>query len=195
MIYTCVTNLKKISKNDFIILNEMCNSSRALYNSGLYELNQYFNEHKKYLGFGKLDKLMKNHKSNPMYRYLPAQISQQILKRLDKNCVSFFKLLKMKNSGNYDKSINMPKFKKKNSKYNLIFQKQSFKIKNDKILLSISKYHKDKFKKKFIEIGLPSYIKDEKIKQIEIKPMRKFFKAFIIYEKDEIIEPKTKLEN
>jgi hypothetical protein len=101
----------------------------------------------------------------------------------------------MKNSGNYDKSINMPKFKKKNSKYNLIFQKQSFRIKNDKILLSISKYHKDKFKKKFIEIGLPSYIKDEKIKQIEIKPMRKFFKFFIVYEKDEIIEPKTKLEN
>jgi putative transposase len=173
----------------------MCNSSRALYNSALYESNIYFNETGKYIGFGKLDKLMKNHKSNPMYRFLPAQLSQQILRKLDKNYTSFFKLLKKKSNNDYDKKINTPKYKKKGSKYNLIFQKQSFRIKDGKILLSIPKYHKDLYNKKFIEMLLPDYIKDYTIKQIEIKPMRRFFNAFIIYEKIESIEVNNTLKN
>ena len=53
MIYTCKTNLKKLSKVDFKILSDMCNSSRALYNSALYESNIYFNETGKYIGFCK----------------------------------------------------------------------------------------------------------------------------------------------
>jgi putative transposase len=195
MLYTCKTNLKKISKTDFKILSDMCNSSRALYNSALYELNNFYEETEKYLGFNKLDKLMKNHISNPIYKFLPAQISQQILRRLDKNFISFFKLLNKKRNKDYDERINTPNYLPKNSKYNLIFQKQSFRIKNDKICLSIPSHFKKLYNQKFVEISLPDYIKDYKIKQIEIKPMRKFFKAFIIYEINEQIEPNLELKN
>lgn len=184
MYLTSISNLK-LNKIQFEIIDQMSLDAKSLYNSALYQINQHFKETKEYLGFAKLDLLMKSLVDNEdkiMYRTLPAQISQQLLKKLDKNFSSFFKLLQKKNVKEYDKNINSPKYLPKDGRKELIFQTQSFQIKDNKILLSIPKHFKDKFNLKYLELSLPKYLTDKEVKYIEIVPKLNSYSLHIVYE-------------
>jgi len=87
--------------------------------------------------------------------------------------MSFFSLLKLKQKGNYNDKINTPKYKPKNSKFNLILPNDQISLR--KGMLKITK-----------EIKIPfSYEILGKIKQIIIQPSQydnKYFTMFISYE-------------
>jgi len=61
----------------------------------------------------------------PSYKYLFSQVAQQTIKKVDKAYKSFFASIK---SSNINHKVSLPKYLSKTGLYNLIFQKQSFKI-------------------------------------------------------------------
>jgi len=204
---TSVTNLK-LNKKQFKIIDSMSYRAKALYNSALYEINKYYEDYKNgkrisyftkkgtkkekgsYIGFQDLDLRMKHLEENTIYRALPAQMSQQILKKIDKNYSSYFKLLSAKRKKTYNKPVKIPKYKKKEDRKELIFAKQSFIIENGYILVSVTK---DLSKKRLKLCKVPKYI-DGDIKYLEIVPKLGRYELQITYEK-EIKEPNKKAEN
>ncbi|MEM7591439.1 MAG: transposase [Cyanobacteria bacterium P01_A01_bin.83] len=68
-------------------IDRLCFLSKNLYNYANYQLRQKFIWEKIYLGYNKLYHLVK---STSDYQALPAKVSQQVLKLLDKNWQSFF---------------------------------------------------------------------------------------------------------
>ena len=91
---TTKSNLK-LNKLYFSIIDELSFRVKNLYNSALYEIYNHYDSNKQYPNYNAMDKKMKNHESNFSYRKLNAQMSQQTLKKLDKNYSSFFALLKI----------------------------------------------------------------------------------------------------
>ena len=73
----------------FEACDELSFSAKNLYNQGLYRVRQYFFESGKYLNYYQLQKQFQNEKQVD-YLALPAKVSQQVLKLLDKNWKSFF---------------------------------------------------------------------------------------------------------
>ena len=185
---TSKSNLK-LNKLYFSIIDELAFRVKNLYNSALYEIYNHYDSNKQYLNYNAMDKKMKNHETNFSYRKLNAQMSQQTLKKLDKNYSSFFALLKKKGNNDYDKPISKPKFLPKDGRKELIFSKDSFRIKDDKILLSVPKDIQLEYKIKFLEFKLPPYIKDKEIKYIEIIPSIERYSMSIVYNNNLEISP------
>ena len=188
MFLTTKSNLK-LSNQYFSIIDELSFRVKNLYNSALYEINNHYDSNKQYLNYNAMDKKMKNHMTNFSYRKLNAQMAQQTLKKLDKNYSSFFALLKKKGNNNYDKPISKPKFLPKDGRKELIFSRDLFRIKDDKILLSVPKDIQLEYKIKFLEFKLPNYIKDKEIKYIEIIPSIGSYSMSIVYNNNLEISP------
>jgi putative transposase len=112
--------------------NNLCFLSKNLYNSTLFNIRKHYFESKKYLNLKDSYHLIKN---STDYKNLPAKISNQVIKLVDKNFKSFFSLLKNKEVKN-----RIPKYLDKNGKFITIYEKgaissRSFK-KNGNIKLS-----------------------------------------------------------
>ena len=189
MSYLTTKSNLKLNKQYFSIIDELAFRVKNLYNSALYEIYNHYDSDKAYLNYNSMDKKMKNHESNFSYRKLNAQMSQQTLKKLDKNYSSFFALLNKKKNNDYDKPIDKPKFLPKDGRKELIFSSDSFRIKEGKILLSVPKDIKEQYKIKFLEFQLPPYIKDKEIKYIEIIPSNGRYSMSIVYNNDSEIVP------
>ena len=104
-------------------LKELCRKSKNLYNTTLYCIRQYFFETKSYLPYVQVDKIFKD-TNNIDYRSLPSQTAQQTMRIVDSNFKSFFKLLKMKQNGKYNKSIQIPKYLDKEGCFTLSYTNQ-----------------------------------------------------------------------
>jgi putative transposase len=76
-------------------LDRLCFLSKNLYNAALYTIRQHYFDTGKYLSYYSLNNQFVSSKQSDYYS-LPAKVSQQTLKLLDKNFVSFFSLLKKK---------------------------------------------------------------------------------------------------
>ena len=105
-------------------LDEVCFKSKNLYNKALYIVRQHYFETKGYLSYFDVSKLMVDSKDADYYA-LSTRASNETLRLLDKNFRSFFALLKKKQSGNYDKSIRIPKYLDKEGRYTAIFNKEA----------------------------------------------------------------------
>ena len=104
-------------------LKELCRKSKNLYNTTLYTIRQHFFETKSYLPYVQVDKIFKD-TNNVDYRSLPSQTAQQTMRMVDSNFKSFFKLLKMKQNGKYNKSIQIPKYLDKEGCFTLSYTNQ-----------------------------------------------------------------------
>lgn len=95
-------------------LDDLCLSSKNLYNQGLYRLNKEYEDNKKYKNYNKLDKELRNEQQVD-YNKLPQKVAQQTLMLLDKNYKSFFKSIKDygKNPNKYKGCPRPPKYKHK----------------------------------------------------------------------------------
>ncbi|HOD90058.1 MAG TPA: transposase, partial [archaeon] len=124
------------SKNNKQI-DKLTKISKDLYNQANYVVRQEFINNGKYLNYFEINKIMKtttNKEGTINYRLLPAQTSQQILKQLDKNWVSFFRAIKdwKKNKSKYRGRPSLPKYIRKD-KHLLIFPNQSIILKNNRL--------------------------------------------------------------
>ncbi len=81
-----------ISKSDprYAIIDQATFASKNLYNAANYEIRQAFIHQGIYLCYEEMHARMKTH---PAYQALPRKVSQQVLRLLHKNWISFFKAL------------------------------------------------------------------------------------------------------
>ena len=156
-------------------LKELCRKSKNLYNTTLYTIRQYFFETKSYLPYVQVDKLFKDI-NNDDYRYLPSQTAQQTMRMVDSNFKSFFKLLKMKQNGKYNKKVQIPKYLDKEGYFTLSYTNQQLgrSILSGIIKLPLSNiiFHTNKTNVKLVRfIPRSSYIVMEvvyEVKDVEI---------------------------
>jgi putative transposase len=128
-----------------------------------------------------MDKAMKqveNLESEINYKLLKAKVSQQTLRRLDKNFKSFFRCHQdfQKNPGKYKGQPKPPRFKRKQYD-NLIYDYQAFQVKNGLVVLE-----------KGLNFPLPKKLIGKTLKQVEIVPKYRYFEAIFVYEDDEIFK-------
>ena len=96
MLLTQKNNLN-LSIEENRIVNLLCFHAARLYNVGLYSVRQHYFNTRTYL------KYVNNYhecKHNENYGILLSDTSQQMLRLVDRDFSSFFKLLKIKNKGN-----------------------------------------------------------------------------------------------
>nr|WP_242849758.1 transposase [Clostridium novyi] len=143
-----------------------------------YYLDVY-NENNKYLGYNFLEYLVKD---GIDYKSLMAQISQQTLKLLDENWISFFESIKdwSKHKEKYNGRPKLPNYKKKNGKNILVFTNQNCKQKKGYI----------QFPKCFNKYELKTNINGN-LQQVRILPRNKHYVIEVIYK----IEKKEKLND
>ena len=167
-------------------LDLLCTISKKLYNQANWYIRQDFFHLSNWLHYEDLDFILK---SSIHYKLLKAQTSQQILKTLDKNWKSFFNTIKKwkKNREKFNGRPRPPKYKK-NFNNLLIFTNQNSKIKNNIIILTMSKQFKEMYPefKEPIEIIIPQYNKKsfEEYQQIRILPRKQFYEIEIVYKNE-----------
>ncbi len=160
-------------------LINLCKVSNNLYNQALYLFRQALKNENKWLWYADMDKLMKatpNLEGDINYRFLKAQVSQQILKVLDKNVKAYCKAIKdfKAHPAKYKAMPQLPSFRKRGSLFNLYYPNQSAQIKDGKIRLA-----KDLF------IPIPQWDKYKEciqnFQQVRVLPSGKKLKVEIVY--------------
>jgi putative transposase len=178
---TLKTSIRGLNKSQFKRLRKLTHHAKNLYNQTLWTLRQAYEVTGKYFTYPQMDKAMKqihNLEGEINYRLLKSAVSQQILRRLDKNFKSFFMTIQdfKKNPSKYKGQPKPPRFKK--SQYdNLIYNSCAFQIENDKVVL-------DRTKGNELKIPLPKQLIGKTIKQIEIIPKPHSFQAVFVYEEN-----------
>lgn len=119
----------------------LCKISNNLYNQALYLFRQALKNENKWLWYADMDKLMKNTPnldSEINYKLLKAQVSQQILKVLDRNIKTYCKVIKdfKIHSVKYKAMPQLPSFRKRGSLFNLYYTNQAARIKDGIIYLA-----------------------------------------------------------
>ena len=150
--------------------NDLCFKSKNLYNYANYIVRQEFINNNEWIRYNSLDKMLKHEQ---VYKELPAQTSQQILRLLDKNWKSFFEAIKdwSKNKEKYLGKPKLPKYKKKNGRNVVIFTNQQCKIKDGYI----------KFPKTSLRLKT-KVIKG--LQQVRIVPKGSIYVIEVVYKKE-----------
>lgn len=169
--------LNNLSKDEYLVLRELCHVSKNLYNQALYEIRQEYFESKKHLNYYEIYKRLQGTEN---YSLLQANVSQQTLKSVDENFKSFFGLIKKK------LKARIPKYLDKDGFFKLTIPTIS--IKNDKIQLPYSRQYAKEHNKIYLKV--PSVLTDKEVKQVWIIPRQnaRFFEVQYIYK----VEPKEK---
>lgn len=173
------TKIRGLDKSQFKRLKELTAHAKNLYNQTLWTLRQAFEATGLYFPYPQMDKVMKqveNLEGEINSKLLKSKVSQQTLRRLDKNFKSFFKCHQdyQKNSGKYFGPPKPPRFKRKQYD-NLIYDYQAFQVKDGLVVLE-----------KGLSFPLPKKLIGFTIKQVEIVPKYRYFEAIFVYEDDEI---------
>lgn len=181
--YLCIKQqLKKLTKEQYTDLRELCHIAKNLYNVGVYNVRQYYFQEKEYLNYNKNYVLCKD---NENYKLLNSNMAQQILKEVDGCFKSFFGLLKLAKKGKYDyKSIKLPNYLPKDGFNTLIIG--FVRLNDNELILPYSNsYKKDHGQ---IKVTIPPNLKDKKIKEIRIIPKfnARYFEIQYTYEVEEI---------
>jgi putative transposase len=184
--------------------------AKNLYNQTLWTLRQAFEATGKYFSYPQMDKAMRqveNLEGEVNYRLLKAKVAQQILRRVDQNFKSFFKVNEdfKKNPSKYKGQPKPPRFKQKPFD-NLVFNYQAFKIKekwvvlidhfepiksfkmsSGKVFKSVEVLERSAFVvlEKDLEIKLPKQLVGKAIKQVEVIPKYKSFHAVFVYDDEQ----------
>jgi putative transposase len=131
---------KHIIKNTdkhYNLLMDFCFKSKNLYNHGLYVLRQAFITDHKIISYYKLDPMLRDDLEYPDYKSMPtAQSAQQTLRKLCSDFQSFLASAKdyNKNPNKYTGKPKLPRYKAKDSKYELILTNQEVKLRDDKLV-------------------------------------------------------------
>ncbi|KHD09002.1 hypothetical protein PN36_00250 [Candidatus Thiomargarita nelsonii] len=189
--------IRGLKKAQFERLRDLTSHAKNLYNQTLWTLRQAFVATGKYFSYPQMDKAMKqveNLEGEVNYRLLKAKMAQQILRRVDQNFKSFFKVNEdfKKNPSKYKGQPRPPRFKQKKHdnfifnyqafkiKYKLVvlgenFEIKSFKMQSGKVIKSAEVLVRDAFVvlEKGLEIKLPKQLIGKAIKQVEVIPKYK----------------------
>ena len=177
-------------------LDLLAHISKNLYNEANYIVRQEFFANVIWTRYYQLNMLLKESSRN--YELLKAQTSQQILKVVEKNWVSFFKAIKdwKQHPEKYKGRPRIPKYKDKDGTFMLIFTNQNSTIKtnNHELVLTMSRSFKDTYPQftEPLRIAIPHYPNKDfssSYQQVRILPRRKYFEIEIVYHEKEVINP------
>lgn len=177
MYLTVKQQLKHLSKEEYLILRELCHSAKNLYNQVVYNIRQYYFDEGKYLNYVENNKLLK---SSENYKILNSNMAQQILKEVDGAFKSFFRLLKLKSKGEYKEKVKLPKYLPKNSFTTLVVG--FVRLNENTFILPYSQSYKKNHRP--IKINIPPLLLDKNIKEIRIIPKfnARFFEIQYTYQ-------------
>ena len=153
-------------------LDQLCFLSKNLYNSAVYTIRQHYFNTKKYLNkFQLINEFTQNKQQD--YIALPRKVSQRVIYQVDNVFKSFFKLLKKKQNGQYNKPVKLPYYKNKlNGRNYLEFTKQSISQKNLKQgIISFGK-----------NINFKLKTTKQNIHQVRIIPRKNYIIVEVLYE-------------
>lgn len=186
--YLTQTNLiRGLSKREYLKLRMMCFFSKNLYNVTLYNIRQYYFTEKKHLRYESNYHVTKD---NENYKLLQAGVSQQTMKIVDRAFHSFFALIEKARRGEYRfQDIKLPKYRAKESLFNLTLQSNAISIKNGFLTIPMSMAFKQIYGSEKIKIKVPEHVPVKKIKEVRIIPILngKKFKIQYVYE----VEPEN----
>ena len=182
MYLTVKQQVKHLSKEDYLIIKELCHTAKNLANEAIYNVRQYYFTEGEFLKYEKNYTLLKN---SPNYKALNSNMAQQILKEVDGSFKSFFGLLKLAKRGKYAfKDCKLPHYLPKDGYTTLVIG--FVRLNGNKLILPFS----NSFKKthKPVEIAIPPVLLDKKIKEIRIMPKSnaRFFEIQYIYKAERV---------
>jgi len=157
------------------LLDDLSFKAKNLYNYANYLIRQEFIFNHKWLRYNELNEILCEVQYD--YKALMAQTSQQILQLLDKNWVSFFKVIKqwIKNPEKYQGKPNLPKYKaKKSGRFIVIFTNQQCKSKDGFI----------QFPKIFNGFKLKTNVTN--LQQVRVIPCGSFYKLEVVYNVEKV---------
>ena len=181
MYLTLKQQVKHLSKKEFRNLKYLCHIAKNLKNQAIYNVRQHYFNNKKYLSYNENYKMLKNSEN---YKKLNSNMAQQILKEVDESFKSFFALLKLAKTGQYNGKIKLPNYLDKDDFTTLVIG--FVRLKDDMLIVpysnSFRKTHKE------ITIKLSSVLKNKKIKEIRIIPKQhsRYFEIQYTYEVKEV---------
>lgn len=179
--------IRKLSKEEYAMLREMCRYSNNLYNVALYNIRQYYFQEKKFLRYEGNYHVCK---TNENYGLLQAGVSQQTLKVVDRSFKSFFNLIKKAKSGEYRfQDIKMPHYREKGGLFNLVLSTNAINIKDGFLTVPVSREFSKLHGGKQIRIPFPGRLVDKNIKEVRICPVYdgRYFKIQYCYVQE--VEP------
>ena len=177
MYLTVKQQIKHLSKEDYLVLKELCHIAKNLTNEAIYNVRQYYFTERKYLNYEKNYAILKNSEN---YKILNSNMSQQILKEVDGSFKSFFTLLKLAKQGKYDfKDVKLPNYLSKDDFTTLVIG--FVRLNGNKLVIPFSQSYKKTHKP--IEITIPPILVDKKIKEIRVIPKNhaRFFEIQYTY--------------
>jgi IS605 OrfB family transposase len=154
-----------------------------MFNVGLYSINDHYSNNNEFLSY---EENYHHCKENENYSLLHSDNVQQTLKMVRRSLNSFLGLLKQKKNGNYSAQVNYPHYLRKNARFPLIYPVRRSMIKNDSVVLGMSR----KFKKehgltgKELTFRIPPQINPETITEVRVIPVHggKAYKIEYVYE-------------
>jgi len=154
-------------------LSKLCHLAKNLYNLANWYVRQDFFKLNNFLNYYDLDYILKD---KQVYRKLPSQTSQQILKLVNRNWRSYFRALEefRANPKKFKNKPRIPRYKQKKGESIVIFTNQQCRIKEGHL----------RFPKK-VNLKLTKTRIKEKLKEVRIIPLGIKYKIEIVYEKEE----------
>lgn len=178
MYLTVKQQVKRLSKEDYLTIKELCHTAKNLANEAIYNVRQYYFTEGEFLKYEKNYTLLKN---SPNYKALNSNMAQQILKEVDGSFKSFFGLLKLAKQGKYAfRDCKLPHYLPKDGYATFVIG--FVRLNGNKLMIPFS----NNFKKthKAVEITIPPVLLDKKVKEIRIIPKAdaRFFEIQYTYE-------------
>jgi IS605 OrfB family transposase len=184
-----LTNRLKLTNTESDILRAACRLSKNLFNVGLYTVRQYFFQERKYLRYESSYHLCK---TNENYQLLATDIGQQTLKIVDRAMNGFFKLLELKNTGQYNVKVRLPGYLDRDGFFPLIVPVRArdwVKLSDKDWMYSVPMARA--FKRHFgvVSFQIPERVRDKQVKEIRILPKygARFFDVAYVYEQEDEI--------
>ena len=175
----------KLTELQLNIIEELSFHTTKLYNIVNYDCREN--------GFKSYIEAEKEYKENWHNQFLHSHTYQQCLKVLEKNWKSYFASIKdyKKNPNKYKGEPKPPKFKNHTSKKNeVIFTEAGIRVKNNILMLSLSKAMQEKFQVKSLNFSIDTEklpVNFEALQQIKIKwdnSIKQWY-LILIYNKEE----------
>lgn len=154
------------------VLEKLCYHAARLYNVALYSVRQHFFNTQSYLT---CNSNYHECKDNENYHMLLVDNSIQILRLVDRDMVSFFKLLKMKQVGKYSEKVRLPRYKKKDGLASYICCGRTVRIQKDgrTVEIGLTKNFRDAygFTEKKLVLPIPTNLRSvTEFKEVRIIP-------------------------
>lgn len=190
MYATQKNRIKRLTKEQYVILQILCRYAKNLYNVALYNIRQHFFATGKLLSYAKNCKLCK---TNENYKMIQAGVSQQIIRVATQSFKSFLSLKKLVGKGQYPmEKVHIPHYLKKDSFFQLVLSTNAITIKDGYLQLPLSNSFKKEYQKaNKICFPFPNRIDKDSVREVRIKPAynARFFEVEFIYHDKPVLLP------